>query len=168
MQTKYKILLVMAIGIPIGLWAASGDGSQSTSSTTSTSMPTSTPTQYEGLSVNELRLLDETLQPKFNDLLRDFEDYQDARVFFRGEVAQVLSRDDDDYQVRVNVTKGEYDFWEDGVLIRYSLDVGPRLLEDDIVEFVGVVTSLWETKSSLGQNFWIPVINVMAISLEGK
>jgi hypothetical protein len=167
-----SVVLLIWVVNQSSVWFGWGGDLPTTSSTTSTLGP------LEGLSVNELRFLDETLQPNFDDLMRNFEDYVSALVFFKGEVSQVLSRDDDDYQVLVKVTEGEYGLWTDAVLLRYSLNrgadltgadlTGARLLDDDMVEFVGVVSNLWETKNIMGQTRWIPSINVVALNLEGK
>ena len=74
----------------------------------------------------------------YDDLFRYNEDHVGELVSYQGQVIQVLERDRDRYQLRANVTQGEHS-WDDAVFLRYS---GPRLLEDDIIEFIGRVNGL--------------------------
>lgn len=66
--------------------------------------------------------------------------------------------DEPEFQLRVNVARGEFGFWEDTVFLLYS---GERLLDDDIIEFVGTVTPLVTYKAIFGQTITIPGIRVI-------
>ncbi len=63
-----------------------------------------------------------------------------------------------EYDLRVNVTEGQY-FWDDTVyLANYS---GSRFLEDDIIEFVGKVRGLISYEAIMGNTVTIPEVEVI-------
>ena len=126
--------------------------------------PEPIPSPYVGLTLDEL--VSHSGQPSYKTLMRRTEDYKGCLVAYRGEVSQVLSRDNDAYQISVNITKGEYDWWDDAVLLIYSTDRGPRALDGDIVDFSGTVGELWETENLMGAPLFLPVIHVLALELE--
>ena len=70
----------------------------------------------------------------YDELFRNNDSYIGALVHYRGEVIQVVEGwSDDTFDLRVNVTEDDY-FWKDTVYLNYT---GERLLENDIIEFVG-------------------------------
>ena len=101
-------------------------------------------------------------QPGCDDLLRYTEHYEGARVWYRGKVVQLLSRDDDNYQVSVNIGPPCDD---DRMVLAYSTNAGPRLLDDDPVRFVGVFRSVWETETVLGVPLYLPVIDGIKVEI---
>ena len=54
----------------------------------------------------------------------------------------------------MNVTDNGF-FWDDTIYVHYS---GSRLLEDDIIEFIGTVKGLITYESVLGGNITIPEV----------
>ena len=82
-------------------------------------------------------------------MLRYAEDNVGKRVYYRGEVVQVIE-DEGDFQLRVNVTPGEYGFWEDTVFLRHD-DAPVRILEDDIIAFVGRMNGTLTYESVYGR-----------------
>ena len=77
------------------------------------------------------------------------------------QVVQVIDEGNDKYQLRANVTRGEYG-WDDTVFLHYS---GKRILEDDIIEFIGTVEELLNYEAIFGQNITVPAIRVIASKL---
>lgn len=84
----------------------------------------------------------------YDSLFRTVDQYFGERLYFRGQVEQVQSSSGDEYLLRVNVSEGEWGFWEDDVRLDYW---GERLLEDDIIEFVGEVQGLWKYQTVFGR-----------------
>ena len=82
-------------------------------------------------------------------------------VWYEAEVIQVADGSIGTFVLRANVTRGQY-FWDDTVYLRYS---GPRLLEEDIIEFVGVIEGLKTYEAILGNSVTIPEIRVLASKL---
>ncbi|MDE0401793.1 MAG: hypothetical protein OXL96_28700 [Candidatus Poribacteria bacterium] len=80
--------------------------------------------------------------------MRYAERHRGKRVYYRGRVIQVLESRGD-FQLRVNVTSGDYGLWEDTVFLRYD-DAPVRILEDDIVAFVGKMNGTVTYESVLG------------------
>lgn len=70
-------------------------------------------------------------------------------------MAQVATRDGDYHVLRVHVTRGEFGFWEDDVLLNH---IGERLLDGDAIEFVGVVLGEQSYRTVLGATRTIPDI----------
>ena len=99
----------------------------------------------------------------YDDLFRNNEQHVGSNVRFRGEVVQVIHAFGESYQLRVNVTLGEF-FWDDTVYVHYE---GPRLLEDDIINFVGRVDGLITYESIFGARITIPEVTALDVRREG-
>ena len=102
----------------------------------------------------------------YETLFRYAEDHKGKRVYYRGKVVQVIERRGD-FQLRVNVTPGDYGFWDDTVFLRYD-DAPVRILEDDIIAFVGGMNGTVTYESVLGGNITIPDITVLSLIIESE
>ena len=100
----------------------------------------------------------------YETLFRYAEDHKGKRVCYRGNVVQVIESSGD-FQLRVNVTPVEYGFWDDTVFLRYD-DAPVRILEDDIIAFVGRMNGTITFKSAMGGNITIPDITVLHLIIE--
>lgn len=131
---------------------------------TITPIPTITPTPVPTPTWNEWK---ESAQDiSYEDLFRYAERHKGKRVYYRGKVIQVLESRGD-FQLRVNVTSGDYGLWEDTVFLRYD-DAPVRILEDDIVAFVGKMNGTVTYESVLGGEVTIPDITVLTLIIEGE
>ena len=110
--------------------------------------PTTTPTFDEWKDVS--------VQIPYNDLFRNNEQHTGKRVWYQAKVIQVIEGGGNRYRLRANITR-DGTYWDDTVLLYYY---GPRLLEEDIIEFVGVVAELVTYEAILGNTVTIPAINV--------
>ena len=72
-----------------------------------------------------------------------------------------------DFQLRVNVTPGDYGFWDDTVFLRYD-DAPVRILEDDVIAFVGRMNGTVTYESVLGGDVTIPDITVLSLIIEDE
>lgn len=94
----------------------------------------------------------------YDELARNPDSYKGQYLKFRGKIIQVMD-DGSAVTYRINVTCGEYDIWDDTVLVGYSYKEGDsRFLEDDIVSFYGMSAGLYTYKSTLGGNITIPSV----------
>ena len=118
---------------------------------TATPIPTPSPTP----TFEELKA-DSELVP-YNNLFRNNEEHIGKRVWYQAQVVQVIEKGRDKYELRVDVTRGDY-FWENTVFLFYS---GSRLLEEDIIEFVGIVEELVTYEAIFGNDVTIPAIRVI-------
>ena len=125
----------------------------------STSRPTLAPTPEPTLTFDEQKAL--ANQIPYNDLFRNNETHIGKQVWYQGQVVQVIAEGNDKYQLRANVTRGEYG-WDGTVFLHYS---GKRILEDDIIEFIGTVEELLNYEAIFGQNITVPAIRVIASKL---
>jgi hypothetical protein len=94
----------------------------------------------------------------YAELFRHNEKYVGRTVYFKGEIIQVVDGGDGTYDLRVNVTHGEYGFYSDTVYLHYS---GERLLDDDIIDFVGIVDGVITYTSVLGGEITIPELTIV-------
>lgn len=90
----------------------------------------------------------------FKELARNTEQHEGELLKFDGKVVQVIE-DSGDYQLRINVTKGESGFWDDTVFVMCP-DCPTRPLEDDIVSFAAVVDGRLTYKSTMGGEITLP------------
>jgi hypothetical protein len=128
-----------------------------------TRTPTVTPTpRVEQLPFDQARSLAASIT--YDDLFRNNERHVGKLVGFAGEIVQVLDGGGGKYQLRVNVTNTGF-IWVDTVFLRYT---GPRLLEDDVIEFVGNVTGLLTYETVLGAKVTIPDIEAVNVRLVAK
>ena len=94
----------------------------------------------------------------YDELFRNSDSYLFEDVYYRGEVIQVLG-EPGGWNLRVNVTPGDYGFWDDTVLIEFYGD--QRYLEDDIIDFVGTFTGPYTYESVMGGEITVPGILIM-------
>ena len=100
----------------------------------------------------------------YESLFRYAEDHKGKRVYYRGKVVQVIE-ERGDFQLRVNVTPGDYGFWDDTIFLRYD-DAPVRILEDDVIAFVGRMNGTITYESVLGGDITIPDITVLSLIIE--
>ena len=99
-------------------------------------------------------------------MFRYAEQNEGKLVFYRGEVVQVME-DQGAFQLRVNVTPGDYGFWDDTVFLRH-VDAPVRILEYDIIAFVGRMNGTVTYESVMGGNVTIPDISVLSLIIESE
>ncbi len=144
----FSIWLLSALLLACGDETA-GATSQNSVPDRSTPVPTATPT------FEELKSL--SIEIPYNDLFRNNELHVGKQVWYRAKVVQVIEGKNDEFQLRANVTEGEYS-WDDTVFLHYS---GPRLLEGDTIEFAGIVEELVSYEAVLGHKITIPAIRII-------
>lgn len=98
----------------------------------------------------------------YDDLFRNNELHIGKLVHYRGKIVQVHTEQNDDYQLRVNVTE-DSGSWQDTLLVQHS---GQRLLEGDVIEFVGEVLGLVTYDAIFGNQVTIPHLNSIQLHLE--
>lgn len=126
---------------------------------TATPMPTNTPMPTPTSTLTPFEeLKTEAIQLSYDDLFRNNEQHIGKKVWLTAKIIQVIEIDSDEFQLRAKITENE-GFWNDTVFLQYS---GPRLLEDDIIEFVGSVYGLITYESVSGQEITIPAITFIS------
>ncbi len=106
------------------------------------------------------RLMDRAERVAYRTLLRDAEDYTDTLLYYRGRVLQVI----DEGEALVEVTRAEGS-WRDIVYVDYVLV--ERLLEGDIVDFVGPGAGIYEYLTVLGDENDVPAIEAIDLRIRG-
>ena len=100
----------------------------------------------------------------YDEIARSPEKYEKSLAKFTGEVIQVL-RDGDELQMRVNVTKDAYGFYDDTMYVFYTVTNGVNVLEGDIVTMYGELRGMQEYESVLGAEISIPRIYVQFVDI---
>ena len=142
---------LMALLILVSVLACSNGTASPPQASTQKPAPTPTPTA----SFEQLKEVSE--QISYDDLFRNNENHVGKQVWFKGKIIQVIEDGKDEYQLRANVTP-DGTFWDDTVFLSYE---GPRLLEDDLIEFIGKVEGLVTYEAVLGQEITIPALSVL-------
>ena len=95
----------------------------------------------------------------YDTIFREHPAHSGKSVCFKGEIIQVVERGGNQFHFRINVTEGQF-VWTDTV---YATWEGKRFLDEDIVEFAGIVQGLKSYSAVLGQTITIPEIRILAM-----
>lgn len=105
----------------------------------------------------------------YKTIARQPEQYKGQKARFRGEVIQVSEGivNSKKIELRVNVTEGEYGFWEDTVYVTYTYKDGElKILEDDIINMYGTIEGTTTYVSVLGAKITLPSFKAEYIEIE--
>lgn len=157
---RHKITtFILVIFIIVILAAVTRDNSSDSTSSDSTSVD-------EAISIDDYKAQCESIA--YDDIAREPDKYKNLKLKFTGEVIQVEDNGSD-IMVRVNVTKGEFDIYEDTILVNYTYsDNEKKLLEGDIVDIWGESKGITSYTSVLGSKVTIPEIDAKYIEIVGK
>lgn len=100
----------------------------------------------------------------YETIARDPDEYMGTYAKYTGEVIQVLE-DGNEYQLRVNITKGKY-VYSDTIYVVYTRKDGEsRLYEDDIITIYGMNLGTISYESVLGSTITLPCVYTEYIEL---
>lgn len=134
---------------------SSSPGASSSSPPTRTPGPTPTWEQWQ----------EKAVEIPYDDLFRYAEKHEGKLVFYRGKVIQVIE-EQGDFQLRVNVTKSDYG-WDDTLFLRHD-DAPVRILEDDVIAFVGHMNGTVSYKTVMGNKVTIPDITARSLIVKDE
>ena len=100
----------------------------------------------------------------YRELFRNNEQYVYQRFYFRGKIVQVIEREENTYDFRVDVEPDSLD----SAIVYLAEYTGQRLLEDDRIEFVGAAAELQRYESIYGQRITIPRVKAVVVRLLGE
>lgn len=105
----------------------------------------------------------------YKTLYRNIDSYvgQNHKVHYRGKVIQITGNGILT-EMRVNITQDEYGFWTDTVLVNdipAAFGEHPKILEDDIIDFWGMVQGETSYQSVMGSTISLPSIYATVIEL---
>lgn len=93
----------------------------------------------------------------FDEVARNPDQYDNAKVRFTGEVIQVME-ESGVYTLRVDVTKTSWGY-DDTILVHYIAPAGaPRILEDDVITLFGTMGGMTSYESVMGATITLPVM----------
>ncbi len=103
----------------------------------------------------------------YKSIARNPEANKEKKVYGTGEIIQVIEESGKYASFRINVTPVmNYDntkiaYYEDTILVyTFNYDSNNRLLEDDIIDFWGIVAGNYTYETVMGSNMTIPSIQV--------
>lgn len=146
---KWWFWAAIAVVIVVIILATAGDG---------------TPSDLIDLPEAEYRAQCQTYS--YDDFARSPAEYEKKLVKLTGKVVQVL-RDGDKLQMRVDVTRTSYGYYEDTVFVFHTVKNGANVLEGDIVTMYGELRGLQEYETVLGTTVTIPRAYVKFIDVVG-
>jgi hypothetical protein len=98
----------------------------------------------------------------YDDLARYAEEWKGTAVRYQGKVLQLIG----DTALRVDITRGAYGLWDDTVYLDLKgQSKNARLLEGDIIEFVGITNGTRTYLTVLGNEVTVPCITTYEIGL---
>lgn len=102
----------------------------------------------------------------YKDLARNPEKYKGLALTYTGKISQVIEPTfGNTVTLRIDVTKTDYDFYEDTIYATVKLaKEDERLLENDIITFYGECDGMQSYTSILGQKISIPKIDIRYFS----
>lgn len=105
----------------------------------------------------------------YRTLFRHAEEYNGKSIYFRGKIVQVLESEEEEgnFQLRVNVTPpGDGSLWWTDTVYLFYRDAPVRVLEDDIVAFVGRGAGVLTYTSVEDVEITIPALVVQSLIIE--
>lgn len=154
------IVIIVLAAIPFILFGmfSAGENGRSRPSPTVTPTPGPTPTWAQWKESAE--------EIPYDDLFRYSEDHEGKRVYYQGSVIQVMERQGH-ARLRVNVTPAGFGLYSDTVYLRYA-DPPVRVLEGDLIEFVGRMNGTYTYESVMGADITIPDLTVLSLIINSE
>ena len=153
------VMFVTACVEPSVQQVSATTGSDTTTSGASKKTPT--PTSAEKIRVSATASAEwiaenwaEQNSVSYSDLFRNIDLLEGDRYRFTGKVIQVLDAENDEFQMRISITR-DRSSWSDPVMVYHT---GVRILEDDFVRFIGVIIGPLTYESALGAQITVPSI----------
>jgi len=114
-------------------------------------------TSKEKVVITEEEYKEQCTTVSYVDIARNPNNYVGVKTVFEGQVIQV-QESGNSVVLRINVTKGEYGFWEDTIYVDYrrKKDNESRVLEEDIVTVYGEIKGLKSYTAVFGNEITIP------------
>ncbi len=97
----------------------------------------------------------------YEEIARNTDAFKGEYFSFTGEIIQVM---DDTYLM--DVTKNEYGYYEDTILVKFDVGNGDKILEDDIVTIWGKSSGFVTYTSVLNVEITVPQINALYVEIE--
>ena len=107
---------------------------------------------------------DTAKQISYKELFRYAESYKGEKVYYKAKVIQTIENDGD-FTLRAYVTPINHILWEDAILLDYN-NAPVRVLEGDIVHFVGIMEGLVTYEAALGYSVTVPSITILKLIIE--
>lgn len=170
-----KVLLVIIFLSVVGSCSSEDENSSQNSNnsetkqevvtTTKDSTPKTTTTTKSPEVVRQ-EFISECQSIAYKDIARNPDNYNGTKAVFTGEVIQVQEGLFNSIVMRVNVTKGKYDIWDDTVYVNYTYSEGEsKFLEDDIITMYGTLKGSKTYTTVLGSSVTIPQFDAKYINL---
>ena len=102
----------------------------------------------------------------YKTLFRYAEDNTGKLVYYEAKVAQVIEGRGG-FQMRVNITPVGLGLWDDTVFLHYA-DPPVRVLEGDLIEFVGRMRGTITYESFMGANITVPELTVLSLTINSE
>ena len=151
-----KLIILSLSLLTLLLFSACGGnggsgGEEETDADLSVSLqPRPIPQEYQGLTMEQLKA--KTTEVLYYDLNVSTDYYKGNLVWFEGKVKEVFEGGKSGtYQVTIDtkhttdVAGTKVDKWRDPIFLLYSLEMGPELHENDMVQFTGTVIGTYTT-----------------------
>lgn len=152
-KKKWVFLIIILLIVVVFFAAVMGGGD-------STTYDSATVTNEQGVTLSMKEYQEKCETVAYKDIARNPAAFEGKMVKFKGQVVQAQESSYSKSVFRIDVTKDEYDFWTDTVYVTFKMEEnGPKILEDDIVEFYGVCQGTTSYTSIFGEQITIPAVD---------
>lgn len=167
----WLIIGIVIISVIVGVFGDDDDSelsenSHSMSSMSTTSSETIEVTTTKSAEDTEKAFKDSCSEIDFETLARNPDKYANNNYVFSGEVIQVSEGWFDNVDLRINITKTEYDtidtvLWTDTIYATVTIPDGEdKILEGDVIKFWGTCDGDYTYESVLGAKITLPKISI--------
>ena len=149
-----KLMILSVSLFTLLLFSACGGsgGEEETDADLSVSLqPRPIPQEYQGLTMEQLKA--KSTEVLYYDLNVSTDYYKGNLVWFEGKVKEVFEGEQSGtYQITIDtkhvteVAGNKVDKWRDPIFLLYSLERGPELHENDMIQFTGTVLGSYTNK----------------------
>ncbi len=166
----WQILLIILVVFGI-LGAALGSGDSATTSSTvlsgeASSIPVSSQAQASSVAPSispeeeKSNYIAQCKKFDFKTVSRNPDKYKGEYYAITGEVIQATEGYFNQVDLRVNVTKDEYGYWDDTIYVTITIPAGEdKILENDIITLYGQCDGNYSYTSVLGASISLPKIS---------
>ena len=149
---KLMILSISLFALLLLTACGGSGGEEETDADLSVSLqPRPIPQEYQSLDIEQLKA--RSMEVLYYDLNVSTDTYKGDLVWFEGKVKEVFEgKEPGTYQITIDtkhvteVAGNKVDKWRDPIFLLYSLERGPELHENDMIQFTGTVLGTYMTK----------------------
>jgi hypothetical protein len=159
-RLQYLSLSLLVLFI-VGLCVTPGEPNNTSSAPSTMTTNSTVETEQEKVA----RITSSANTPRYKQLKKNADKYKGVNAIYTGKVVQAQEGSGETH-LRIEVTKGEYDTWDDVIFVVYSGTTD--VVEDDIVKVYGTLQGDYDYESQAGWKIHVPRLDAEVIKITKK